>query len=371
MLRFIVQPLRLASLALLKGCGVLNWVRDSRWRDQRLLILCFHGISIEEEHLWRPATYIQPNLFEKRLELLSRGRYQVLQLGDAVERLYQGDLPSRSAVITFDDGTYDFLEHAFPALKRYGFPATVYQTTYYCDYDRPVFHLICSYMFWKRRGQVLNVDERFGIGSCLDLRTERSRQAILDQLVKHAADERLTEQQKNQFAEELASALGVDYAELVRKRILQLLRPHEVTELARDGVDFQLHTHRHRTPLIEAPFRREIRDNRYSLRSMLSGRPATHFCYPSGVYEPEFLAWLTAEEVVSATTCDPGMASRTSNPLLLPRFVDTSYVTSLEFEGWLTGTASLLPRRKRRKARRQQTAAAEPSDADYSSVESK
>jgi len=366
MLASIVRPLRLASLALLKGCGALNWVRDSRWRDQRLLILCFHGISIEEEHLWRPATYIHPSLFEKRLELLSRGRYEVLPLGDAVERLYRGDLPSRSAVITFDDGTYDFLEHASPALKKYGFPATVYQTTYYCDYDRPVFHLICSYILWKRRGDVLNIGGRFGLPASLDLRTERSRQVLLDQLVKHTQDQKLTEQKKNELAEELAGAVGIDYAQLVRKRILQLLRPQEITKLAKEGVDFQLHTHRHRTPLSEAPFRQEIRDNRYSLQSMLSGRPTRHFCYPSGVYEPEFLPWLEAEDVISATTCDPGMASRASNPLLLPRFIDTTHVSNLEFEGWLSGAASLLPRRRRRK--RQQQTIAEPSEVEYSSV---
>jgi peptidoglycan/xylan/chitin deacetylase (PgdA/CDA1 family) len=346
-------------------------VRDSPWRDERLLILCFHGISIEEEHLWRPATYIRPPLFEKRLELLARGRYQVLSLGDAVERLYRRELPPRSAAITFDDGTYDFLEHAFPALKKHGFPATVYQTTYYCDYDRPLFHLISSYMLWKRRGQVLNGGERIGLPSRLDLRNESSRQAILDQLVKRAEDQRLMEQQKNQLAEELAAVIGIDYDDLVRKRILQLLRPHEVAELADQGVDFQLHTHRHRTPLSELPFRQEIRDNRYSLQSMLSGRSTRHFCYPSGVYEPEFLPWLEAEDVVSATTCDPGMATRTSNPLLLPRFIDTSHVTDLEFEGWLSGAASLLPRRKRRRGKRQQRAAVEPSEADYSSVESK
>lgn len=371
MLASIARPLRLATLALLKGCGALNWVRDSRWRNQRLLILCYHGISIEEEHLWRPATYIHPTLFKKRLELLARTGYQVLPLGDAVDRLYRGDLPSRSAVITFDDGTYDFLEHAFPALQKYGFPATVYQTTYYCDYDRPVFHLISSYMLWKRRGHVLNGGERIGLPSRLDLRTEGSRQAILDQLVKRAEDQRLMEQQKNQLAEELAAVLGIDYDDLVRKRILQLLRPHEVTELADQGVDFQLHTHRHRTPMIEALFRQEIRDNRYSLQSMLSSRPTRHFCYPSGVYEPEFLPWLAAEEVTSATTCDRGMASRNSNPLLLPRFVDTSHVTNLEFEGWLSGAASLLPRRKRPKRKRQQQSAMESSEAEYSSVENK
>jgi peptidoglycan/xylan/chitin deacetylase (PgdA/CDA1 family) len=354
MLGSVYRPLRLISLAALKTAGIFESVRDSRWRTQRLMILCYHGISLDEEHLWRPATYISPKLFGERLEFLSRSGYSVLPLGEGVERLYREELPQRSVVITFDDGTYDFLEHAFPALKRYGFPATVYQTTYYCDYDHPVFHLVCSYMLWKRRGLVLNVDER--LGSRLDLRTETSRQAILDQLVKRADDEKLTEQQKNQLAEKLASTIGIDYAELARKRILQLLRPNEVAELASEGVDFQLHTHRHRTPLSEAPFRREIRDNRDSLQSMLSGRHATHFCYPSGVYEPEFLPWLAAEEVISATTCDPGIGSRTTNPLLLPRFVDTSHVSNLEFEGWLSGAASLLPRRKARRRRRQQSA---------------
>ena len=349
MLGSISRPLRLASLALLKGCGVLNWVRDSRWRNQRLMILCFHGISLEEEHLWRPATYIHPNVFAQRLELLSRGRYTVLPLGEAVDRLYKRDLPPRSVVITFDDGTYDFYEHAFPRLKQYGFPATVYQTTYYCDYDRPVFHLICSYMLWKRRGAVLNTGDQLGLPTNMDLRSENSRQAIVNQLVAQTVDRKLTEHEKNRLAEDLARAVGVDYAELVGKRILQLMRPDELEKLANEGVDFQLHTHRHRTPLDEALFRREICDNRDRLQPITKGKALRHFCYPSGVYELEFLRWLHAENVVSATTCDQGLASAASHPLLLPRFIDTSYRTSLEFEAWLTGVGSCISRRSRRR----------------------
>ena len=56
--------------------------------------------------------------------------------------------------ITFDDGTYDFYKQAYPIVKRYGFPVTVYQTTYYSDRGLPVFNLICSYLLWKRRGTV-------------------------------------------------------------------------------------------------------------------------------------------------------------------------------------------------------------------------
>src|SRR5689334_16119867 len=108
----ILRPLRVGSLAALKACGVFGRIRDSRWRTQRLLILCYHGLSIDEEHLWRPATYIAPQLFQQRLEVLAQHHYQVLQSDDAIKRLYSGNLPPRSVVITFDDGTYDFYAHA-------------------------------------------------------------------------------------------------------------------------------------------------------------------------------------------------------------------------------------------------------------------
>jgi peptidoglycan/xylan/chitin deacetylase (PgdA/CDA1 family) len=347
MLASIFRPLRFASLSVLKGLGAFERVRDSRWRKQRLLILCYHSISIEEEHLWRPAVYMTSQLFAQRMETLAKSGYVVLSLQAAVERLYQNDLPARSLVITFDDGTYDFYCRAFPCLKSHGFPATVYQTTYYCDYDRPIFHLVCQYMLWKRRGEVISSSQHLGLPPVLDLRTPESRQATVDQLISYAQKQNLTEHDKNRLAEELATVLKVDYSDLATKRILQLMRPEEIAELSAQGVNFQLHTHRHRTPLDEELFRREIRDNRCRLER-LTGKPALHFCYPSGVYEPEFLPWLEAEGVTSATTCDPGLASVESNRFLLPRFIDTSHTPQLIFEGWLSGIACWMPRRTRR-----------------------
>jgi hypothetical protein len=91
-------------------------------------------------------------------------------------------------------------------------------------------------------------------------------------------------------------------------------------------------------------FRKEIQDNRRGLGQL--GNKAIHFCYPSGVYWPEFIGWLQKENVVSATTCDAGLASGRSNPFLLPRLVDTSARTAVEFEAWLTGLAFLLTVRK-------------------------
>jgi peptidoglycan/xylan/chitin deacetylase (PgdA/CDA1 family) len=111
-------------------------------------------------------------------------------------------------------------------------------------------------------------------------------------------------------------------------------------------MDIQLHTHRHRTPSDRTLFLREIEDNRKRIEAMTGSRP-TQFCYPSGAYEEAFLPWLREAGVESATTCDPGIATRSSEPLLLPRLVDSSTLSPVEFEGWLAGVADMLPHRAR------------------------
>jgi peptidoglycan/xylan/chitin deacetylase (PgdA/CDA1 family) len=309
-----------------------------------LLILCYHGISLEDEHDWRPQLYMPAALLEERLQLLHSMRYSVLPLGEALIRLRARDLPPRSVVITFDDGTHDFYKQACPLLKKYNFPATVYQTTYYVDHELPVFNLFCSYLLWKRRGEQLSAPE-LGLTERMDLRTEAARHHVVRALVELCEREKLTGSEKNEIAKRLAKVLGIDYEALARKRILQLMNAGEIREIASSGIDIQLHTHRHRTPDDESSFRREIAENRDRIQTF-TGKRATHFCYPGGVYRKDFGEWLREEKVESATTCDAGLAERQANQFLLPRFVDTSTRTQLEFESWLAGVGSRLAVRK-------------------------
>jgi peptidoglycan/xylan/chitin deacetylase (PgdA/CDA1 family) len=309
------------------------------------MILCYHGIAQEDEHHWRPGLYMHPSLLEQRLQILQNGRYNIVGLEEGLHNLQAGKSPPRSVAITFDDGCYDFYAQAYPLLKRYRVPVTVYQTTYYSDYQKPIFNLICSYMLWQRRGTLVDKGAALGLVQPLDLRTEASRHQIVLKLVKESEAKGLTGAEKNELASKLAALLGIDYERLVEKRILQLMTSKEIVALAREGVDFQLHTHRHRTPEDETLFKKEIEDNRARLQQIL-GSTATHFCYPSGVYKANFLDWLKEEQVVSATTCDAGLASAESDPLLLPRLVDTSGRNATEFESWLNGLGSVLSLRK-------------------------
>jgi peptidoglycan/xylan/chitin deacetylase (PgdA/CDA1 family) len=337
--------LRRTALTMLKGCGAFHLVQGSDWRRQRLLILCFHGISLEDEHEWRPYLYIRPQQLDRRIEILQRGKYTVLPLAEALERLYRKDLPERSVALTFDDGGYDFSAQAYPRLKQAGLPVTVYLTTYYNALELPVFSLICSYMMWKAREHSTADLREFG-SQVVALESAKARQQASDEIVAWADGQNINGSQKNEIAARVAQKLGINYQELLAKRILHLMNQREVRELAGSGVDFQLHTHRHRTPLKEDLFRAEITENKERVAEVTGSIPK-HFCYPSGAYRPEFLPWLQSENIASAVTCDTGIATPRSNPLLLPRLVDTSGRSDLEFESWVNGIGHFISTRKK------------------------
>jgi len=327
--------------------GLLSNVRDSAWRQRRLLILCYHSISIDDEHEWSGAYSMSPALLESRFRMLRDGGYNVLPLADAVRRLYEGTLPPRSVVLTFDDGMFDFHARAWPLLQEFGFPATVYLTTYYSDYDQPIFGLLCSYLLWRARTRMPQPDVTplFGMPMPWQLADAAGRARAKRDILAYADREQLTAQEQTAWAERLGDLLGVDYEAIRAKRLLTVMTRDEAAEIARNGIDIELHTHRHRTPNDRALFLREIVDNRERIERIRDG-VARHFCYPSGVYRPEFLPWLREAGVTTATTCDPGLASRRSDPLLLPRLVDTSFLSPLDVEGWMTGMSGFFMPRK-------------------------
>jgi peptidoglycan/xylan/chitin deacetylase (PgdA/CDA1 family) len=340
----MLKKLKQVTLRSLKSTGVSALVQDSRWRRQRLLILAYHGISRIDEHEWNGSQYMSPETLRARMQQLKRSQCAVLPLSEALERLYRNDLPDRAVALTFDDGFADFYHRAYPVISDFGFPVTLYLTTFYSYYNRPVFDVMCSYLLWRGRAHTLAAKEFSGEDARVNLSTNDAREAVLKKIREFAEQQKLSAEEKDSRAAALAAHLGVDYDELLKRRVIHNVTPAEARELSQRGVDVQLHTHRHRTPLDRNLFRREIDDNRDRITE-ITGKNPHHFCYPSGVYARRFLPWLEEAGIKSATTCEVGFASRASHPLLLPRFLDNNTMAPIEFEAWLTGVSMALPRR--------------------------
>ena len=332
---------KLGVLRLAETVGVSRLLSRSPWRRNRLLILCYHGVSMYDEHEWGNL-YITPHTFRRRMEIIARARCNVLPLSEAVQRLHSGTLPDRAVVITFDDGLHDFSRVAFPILESFGYPVTLYLTTYYVDFNRPVFDPMCSYLLWKGRAQQhLNWPEVFPAPVPLDHFGRQRAAAAIDQF---AAAHKLSGLAKDGLLARLSGRLGIDYEELCRKRIMHLITPQEAKDLAARGVDLQYHTHRHRVYRSRERMFAELQDNRRSIVAFTSREPH-HFCYTGGFYLPEYPGYLKEYGMLSATTCKPGLCTAGTNPLLLPRLVDNGGLSDLEFRAWLEGAAGLIPKR--------------------------
>ncbi len=342
----MLKKLKQAALVGLRTFGAFNLVQGSNWRRKRLLILGYHGLSLEDEHLWNPDLFMHPDCFRSRLQLLKDRGCAVLPLGEAVQRLYANDLPENSVALTFDDGYYDFYRQAHPILREFNFPATVYLTTFYVHYNRPIWDAMCAYLLWKGRDATLNLRAITGQGENLNLSSDAARTVAYDHLFGFARRQKLSAEEKDELAAKLAERLGIDYDAVRARRIIHLLTPGEVSQLAAEGVDIQLHTHRHRSPMNRQLFSQEIEENRDDIQAM-TGSQALHFCYPSGIFDEAFVPWLEDLGVASATTCEPGLASAGSQRLLLPRLVDSMLLSPIEFEGWLTGVSATFPQRQK------------------------
>jgi peptidoglycan/xylan/chitin deacetylase (PgdA/CDA1 family) len=276
------------------------------------------------------------------MELLRSRSCAVLPLGEALARLSSGTLPPRAVSITFDDGFHDFYRLAWPILRRFSFPATVYLATYYSDRSQwPVFDVMLCYVLWKSRGRQLACPGILPTPIALD--TAGCTQAN-DTIQAHCLNRQLSGADRHDLLKTVCQQLDFDLDDAIRSRILCLMNREEVKRVAAQGADIQLHTHRHRVFARRERFWQEIDDNRERIRSQ-TGITPSHFCYPGGFCLPDFPLWLRARAVESATTCEAGLASRKSDPYLLPRVLDVSGMTQEEFDAWICGVADFLPKR--------------------------
>jgi peptidoglycan/xylan/chitin deacetylase (PgdA/CDA1 family) len=336
----VARRIKTMTFGALHATGVGNRIADSAWRARRLAILCYHGVSMADEQLWDPELYVSKEFLRRRFEILRDGGYTVLALGDALERMHRQELPRKSVALTFDDGFFNFLVAAVPILKEFGFPATNYVSTYFCEHQQPIPGLTLRYLLWSCRSRTLAPNTVPCQPEIVDLTAAINREKLARNLVSHVEAQK---DRKARFSalEELSQQLRADWQSILDTRIFHLMTPGEIGETASRGFDIQLHTHRHRTPRIEADFRSEIETNRQILEP-ITRQPAVHFCYPSGDVDPKFLPWLQSMGVTSATTGVAGLASATENVLLLPRYVDTMLQSELMFESRISGLQTEL-----------------------------
>ena len=276
--------------------------------QRRLSIVLFHHVLPRHD----PLLPDEPDVarFDEQLGWLAE-TFEILPAGEALDRLYAGELPPRALAITFDDGYRDNALHALPVLQRHGLRATFFVTTRHLDggmmwNDR----VIAALRAWPED----RLDLRpHGLGE-VDLRGNRSAalHALLPKIKYLPAIER------EALSTHLLSESGADDVSL-------MMNAEQIRVLHAAGMEIGGHTESHPilTQVEPAQAGAEIKGNKLALESIL-GAPVDIFAYPNGTpgrdYDARHVAMLKECGYRYALTTAAGTASARTDPLQIPRF---------------------------------------------------
>ncbi len=98
-------------------------------------IMMFHHVRPWGEELFAPNRLLEitPEFLAETIETLNGEGFDIVGIDEGLARLKSGPGEKPFAVLTFDDGYRDNLQHALPVLQHYRAPFTLYVTTGFAD----------------------------------------------------------------------------------------------------------------------------------------------------------------------------------------------------------------------------------------------
>ncbi len=124
---------RAIKAAALVGSGLASYARTRRAKEAT--ILTFHGLcgNAGDPGILDWSLHLPVAVFRSVCAMLAAD-YRVIPLAELVEaRMHHKSLPDNSVIITFDDGYASNFELAYPILKEFDLPATIFVTTAFLD----------------------------------------------------------------------------------------------------------------------------------------------------------------------------------------------------------------------------------------------
>lgn len=100
------------------------------WTQESIIpILTYHNFTTEESSSYK----INIVEFEKQMDYLAAHNYSVISLSELLKGLKTSQLPPKPIVITIDDGYKSTYTLAYPVLRKYNFPATLFIYTNFIE----------------------------------------------------------------------------------------------------------------------------------------------------------------------------------------------------------------------------------------------
>ncbi|MBZ0308392.1 MAG: polysaccharide deacetylase family protein [Anaerolineae bacterium] len=248
------------------------------WGRSRLTVLAYHRIAdsyAPDFDFYAPNVSATPEMFERHLEYIGQ-HFNVVDIQAVVDFVENNKpLPDRPLLITFDDGYLDNYEAAFPALKKYGFPAVIFLMTRWMTqtHERPWWDE-CAYYFFhtpKTSADLPLIGKQ-------DFPTSQEKDMVREKLMKQL--KLVSETEKRAYLNTLPQRLEVSAPQ---DKTPIFVNWDQVRELVANGVACQPHTVNH--PILTRISAEQVDEEIKLSRDHIiqeTGQQAVAFAYPNG-----------------------------------------------------------------------------------------
>lgn len=299
-----------------------NTIRFSTSRIKRFLspsagfqILIYHNVAPQRDPF--SIDTVTHKEFEAQVHHLC-SCYTIYPLEFLIDEMRNGRVYDRAIAITFDDGYQNLFHYAFPVLKKYNAPATVFLVSDLIDTPKRLW-FDRALMFIKHYEKENLHIERDGVELRLKTNTEAGKihaaQKLLE-FLKH-----LPPRKRDMILKELEheqSHLHVDCPDK------QLLTWKQIEAMQKHGIAFGSHTKQHNvvTTLSQPELNQEIAGSKALIEAHLQ-RPVNLFAYPngrSGDFNATARSLLKKYGFKAAVSTIRGLNTPSTDPFALRRF---------------------------------------------------
>lgn len=299
--------LRFVAKSLIHGAVELTG-RPRRQRQRLrggLIVLTYHSFCKD----WPRGLFnsLPVHQFEQQLRFLKQ-HFEVVSLERGISNIKSGTAAEKPFVaLTIDDGFQDNYNLAWPLLKRYDVPATIFLATDFLDTGRPPWPTQLQEILERTNRQEMS----FPFFSKLLTRTQKS---FVGQRLKQLWSGLPPAERFSQLSE-FRAHLGV--ANDTKHPALEW---NHVREMHKHGMSFGSHTAYHSIlpDVNNEVVEQELKESKQRVEAELN-TPCNFFAYPDGKHDDRTCQLVKSAGFVASVTQDRGCNISKTNPLQLRR----------------------------------------------------
>lgn len=276
LLKKIVREV-ISFVCVYSGIAMLFYLLKIRPQRDRYRILVYHRVN-NQRHYGNPVARsmsVRGTHFKRQMKFLNK-YFNVISIDYLTDVFKQNEpLPERALAITFDDGYRDNYLNAFPLLKKYQFPATIFLTTGFIGTQKS--------LWWDHLQQIISRSTAKAFWQFSERTLNRKFNGVasnkFQQLVDHLKS--VDNEARDRFIEQSGQFFQIEKEDDDIPAVM--LTPANIKEMSDAGISFGSHTVSHLilSKVSELCVRQELAESKQDIEE-ITGREVCAFAYPNG-----------------------------------------------------------------------------------------